>query len=136
MPRRSALRLTKRTVDALTAEAKDSVFWDRDLAGFGVRAHAAGRKVYIVQSQGPRRIAGEWPDAIRRGDGALPGRTVRRSRGATGWPGWPKPERPSATVFGREQGTVLKHGKGALPGGQGALIMQSEVHSQFQEDPA
>ena len=27
--------------------------WDRDLAGFGVRVHATGRKLYIVQSRGP-----------------------------------------------------------------------------------
>ena len=53
MPRRSELRLTKRTVDALTVETKDTLFWDRDLAGFGVRVHATGRKVYMVQSRGP-----------------------------------------------------------------------------------
>ena len=53
MPKRSELRLTKRTVDALTVETKDTVFWDRDLAGFGVRVHATGRKVYVVQSRGP-----------------------------------------------------------------------------------
>ena len=53
MPRRSELRITKRTVDALTVDAKDGVFWDRDLAGFGVRVHATGRKVYVVQSRGP-----------------------------------------------------------------------------------
>ena len=29
------------------------MFWDRDLAGFGVRVHATGRKVYVVQSRGP-----------------------------------------------------------------------------------
>ena len=53
MPRRSELRITKRTVDALTVESEDAVFWDRDLAGFGVRVHATGRKVYVVQSRGP-----------------------------------------------------------------------------------
>ena len=53
MPRRSELKLTKRTVDALEVEEKDAVFWDRDLAGFGVRVHATGRKVYVVQSRGP-----------------------------------------------------------------------------------
>ena len=39
---------TKRTVDALTVDAKDTLFWDRDLAGFGVRVHATGRKLYVV----------------------------------------------------------------------------------------
>ena len=55
MPKRSELKLTKRTVDALEVEEKDAVFWDRDLAGFGVRVHATGRKVYVVQSRGPGR---------------------------------------------------------------------------------
>ena len=53
VPRRSELRITKRTVDALTASAKDTVFWDRDLAGFGVRVQPTGRKTYVVQSRGP-----------------------------------------------------------------------------------
>ena len=53
MPRRSTLRLTKRIVERLKAEDKDAIFWDRDLAGFGVRVHATGRKLYIVQSRGP-----------------------------------------------------------------------------------
>ena len=53
MPRRSALRITKRTVDALRVADKDTLFWDRDLAGFGVRVHATGRKVYVVQTRGP-----------------------------------------------------------------------------------
>ncbi|MCE2451708.1 MAG: DUF4102 domain-containing protein [Nitrospinae bacterium] len=53
MPKRSELKLTKRTVDALEVEAKDALFWGRDLAGFGVRAHTTGRKVYVVQSRGP-----------------------------------------------------------------------------------
>ena len=53
MPKRSALRITKRTVDALTVDTKDTLFWDRDLAGFGVRVHATDRKLYVVQSRGP-----------------------------------------------------------------------------------
>ena len=54
MPRRSELKLTKRTVDALKVEEKDALFWDRELAGFGVRVHATGRKAFVVQSRGPR----------------------------------------------------------------------------------
>jgi len=53
MPKRSGLRLTKRAVDALAVEEKDAVFWDRELAGFGVRVYPTGRKVYVVQSRGP-----------------------------------------------------------------------------------
>ena len=53
MPKRSELKLIKRAVDALEVEGKDAVFWDRDLAGFGVRVHPTGRKVYVVQTRGP-----------------------------------------------------------------------------------
>ncbi len=53
MPRRSERKLTKRVVDALSIEKDDAVFWDRELAGFGVRVYATGRKVYVVQSRGP-----------------------------------------------------------------------------------
>ncbi len=53
MPKRSTLRLTKRTVERLKAEGKDAIYWDRDLAGFGVRVHTTGRKLYVVQSRGP-----------------------------------------------------------------------------------
>ncbi len=56
MPRRSEFRLTKRAVDALKTENRDTLFWDRDLAGFGVRVHSAGRKSYVVQSRGPGGI--------------------------------------------------------------------------------
>ena len=34
MPKRSTLRLTKRIVERLSADGKDAIFWDRDLAGF------------------------------------------------------------------------------------------------------
>ena len=60
MPKRSTLKITKRTVDALRVERGDSVFWDRALAGFGIRVYATGRKVYVVQTRGPggsRRLA-------------------------------------------------------------------------------
>ena len=48
------IHLSKRTVDALVPDGKDTVFWDRDLKGFGVRVLASGRKVFVVQSRGPR----------------------------------------------------------------------------------
>ena len=53
MPKRSEFKLNKRAVDALEVVGKDAVFWDRDLAGFGVRVYSTGRKVYVVQSRGP-----------------------------------------------------------------------------------
>ena len=53
MPKRSTLKLTKRIVEKLKAEDKDAIYWDGELAGFGVRVHATGRKLFIVQSRGP-----------------------------------------------------------------------------------
>ena len=37
MPKRQETVITKRTVDALSVEGRDAVFWDRELPGFGVR---------------------------------------------------------------------------------------------------
>ena len=59
MPRRSTLTLSGRAVDSLSASEKDAIFWDRELAGFGVRVYPSGRKVYVVQSRAqgaPRRV--------------------------------------------------------------------------------
>ncbi len=53
MPKRSTLKLTKRIVEKLKAEDKDAIYWDGELAGLGVRVHATGRKLFIVQSRGP-----------------------------------------------------------------------------------
>ena len=44
--------ISNRTVEALEAH-KDTVFWDRNLTGFGVRVYASGAKVYLVQTRGP-----------------------------------------------------------------------------------
>ena len=43
--------ISNRTVETLEAKT-DTVFWDRDLAGFGVRVYASGTKVYLVQMRG------------------------------------------------------------------------------------
>ena len=91
MPKRSTLKLTKRIVDGLKPGGKDAIFWDRDLAGFGIRVHATGRKLYIVQSRGPaglkratlgpagdktveerRREAAAAIDRIKRGEDPMP----------------------------------------------------------------
>ena len=53
MPRRAELTISKRTVGGLAVEGRDAVFWDRELAGFGVRVYPSGRKIYVVQSRGP-----------------------------------------------------------------------------------
>ena len=42
--------ISKRMVEGLEVE-RDTIFWDRELSGFGVRAYASGKKVYIVQTR-------------------------------------------------------------------------------------
>ena len=91
MPRRNEFVITKRSVDALSVEGKEAVFWDRRLPGFGVRVHPSGRKMYVVQSRGPagskratlgrhgplsaeqaRRQAATVIDRIKQGEDPLP----------------------------------------------------------------
>ena len=91
MPRRQERVITKRTVDALSVEHRDAVFWDRDLPGFGIRVYPSGLKKYVVQSRGPggskratlgrhgkltadeaRRRAAEAIDRIKRGEDPIP----------------------------------------------------------------
>lgn len=87
MPRRTQRTLSRRTVDRLSVESGDAVFWDRDLPGFGVRVYPSGRKMFVVQCRGPagirrvslgpygelsceqaRRRAGAAIDRIKRGE--------------------------------------------------------------------
>src|SRR3954471_11621084 len=43
-------KLTKRVIDALPSpSAADSIWWDQELKGFGVKVTPAGRKVFLVQ---------------------------------------------------------------------------------------
>ena len=51
--------LSNRAVGKLEAE-KDTVFWDGELTGFGVRVYPTGSKVYVAQArgpEGPKRVA-------------------------------------------------------------------------------
>ena len=61
MTKGKPVKLTKRAVDALHVSSGDSVVWDRDLPGFGIRVYATGRKVWCVQVRGlrgkPQRVA-------------------------------------------------------------------------------
>ena len=45
MPKKSTLRLTTRSVAALPVTGKDTVYWDRDFTGFGVRK-SSGAETY------------------------------------------------------------------------------------------
>ena len=50
--------ISNRMVAALEVE-RDTVFWDRELSGFGVRAYPGGGKVYVAQAwgpEGPKRV--------------------------------------------------------------------------------
>ena len=51
--------LSNRAVGKLTVDM-DTVFWDEELTGFGVRVYPTGSKVYIAQARGPggpKRVA-------------------------------------------------------------------------------
>ena len=113
MPRRSNLKLTKRTVDALSVEENDAAFWDRDLAGFGVRVYATGRKVYVVQSRGPggpKRVTlgrhGEMPCDEARKEAALVIDRIKRGEE----PG-PEPPEAALTVAGLAERFMRDHVK-------------------------
>ena len=87
-----AVKLSKRSIDALSVERGDKVFWDRDQPGFGIRVHATGRKIYVAQARTPgglpkrgvigryvemtteeaRRKAAGIIDRIRRGEDPVP----------------------------------------------------------------
>ena len=53
-------KISGRTVDALPVGDRETVFWDRDMAGFGVRVYPTGAKVYLAQA----RVGGR-PDVSR-----------------------------------------------------------------------
>ena len=44
MAERQYRTLTKRTVDRLSVNGKDAVFWDNELPGFGVRVYPTASK--------------------------------------------------------------------------------------------
>ena len=43
-------KLTKRAVEALKANGADTVYWDGELTGFGIRVRKSGRKSYVLQT--------------------------------------------------------------------------------------
>ena len=111
MPRRSDLKISKRTVDALSVEGKDAVFWDHDLAGFGVRVYTTGRKVYVMQSRGPRGLKrvtigrhGEISAEQARKDAAVIIDRIKRGEDPV-----PAPTEPELTVAGLAERYARAH---------------------------
>ncbi len=111
MPRRSEIKLTKRVVDALSVEKNDAAFWDRELAGFGVRVYATGRKVYVVQSRGPwgpKRVTlgrhGEMSCEEARKQAALVIDRIKRGEEPE-----PKPPEAAPTVAGLAERFMRDH---------------------------
>ena len=92
MPSPNQLVLSRRAVDALPVAERESLFWDRDLTGFGVRVHPSGSKVYMVQTRArgkTRRVTigrhGVWtPERARREAGKTPRRPGADSPSANG----------------------------------------------------
>ena len=56
MAKLTTTTISKRTVEALSAE-KDTVFWDSELSGFGVRVYPTGSKHYVVQTRAGGKAA-------------------------------------------------------------------------------
>ncbi len=44
-------KLTRRAVEALKANGADTVYWDGELTGFGIRVRKSGRKNYVLQTR-------------------------------------------------------------------------------------
>ncbi len=89
-----------RTVEALPADGRDTVFWDSRLPGFGVRVYPSGVKAYIVQSRGPlgsKRLTlcrhGDLPLQCARERAAA---AIRRIKAGENPPAVPPP--PSLTI--------------------------------------
>ena len=77
MPER--VKLTKRTVDAAApAAAGDYFVWDTELAGFGLRVRASGRKVFVAQY---RVNGGRGAKQRRVNVGTYPTLSVDKARG-------------------------------------------------------
>lgn len=47
----NTLKLTQRVVEALPTPDRETVWWDRELPGFGVRVYPSGSKVYMVHTR-------------------------------------------------------------------------------------
>ena len=93
--------LSNRTVEKLKVE-KDTVFWDHELTGFGIRVYPTGGKVYVAQARGPggtEACHGGPARRTRRGAGASEGGLDHRA--GQGGGGTVAPEPISAMKLAR-----------------------------------
>jgi integrase len=132
-------KLTKRIVDAAAARSSDYFIWDDDLAGFGLRVFASGKRSYLVQYRAGGRtrrytigLHGAWtPETARKEARILIGRIAQGQN--------PAEERRMNTraitvkelcaqyVKDAESGLVL--GKGRRPKKASTLIIdKSRIH--------
>ena len=109
MPKRAGLTLSKRTVDGLSAEGGDTVFWDRDVPGFGIRVYPSGRKIYVVQARGPDGV--KRVSLGRHGD-LTPDRARRRA----------------VATIGR-----IKRGEDAKPAPREAVLTVADLAERYME---
>ena len=56
MAKLTTTTISKRTVEALKV-GKDTVFWDSELSGFGVRVYPSGSRYYVVQTRADGKAA-------------------------------------------------------------------------------
>ena len=103
--------ISKRTVETIEVE-KDTVFWDRELTGFGVRAYASGAQGLCgADSRAARSEAsdGRSPRGHFRGPSAQAGSADHRPRqGGRG---------ADRRAHGAEDGTDGGRTRGAVSGG-------------------
>ena len=102
--------ISRRTVEALKVE-KDTVFWDRDLPGFGIRVYTSGTKMYVVQS----RTKGKSVRVTVGRHGVISADELRRRGGAD--------RQPDQGGRGPDTGTAAGPARGRADGGRlgGAL---------------
>ena len=119
--------LTKRTVDRLSVNGKDAVFWDNELPGFGVRVYPSGKKVFVVQTRAfgrSKRVSlGTHGDTDFSVDHARRKATDVIARIKDGLPAVAPEPAPDPTVADRGRQRVQPglrpartHGDGAAPG--------------------
>ena len=92
--RGGGLRISTRTVGRLRVAERETIFWDRDLPGFGVRVYPSGTKTFVVQSRGEgrsRRPHHRAPRSDHRRRGEAPGGPDHRPHQVLGRSRAPRP---------------------------------------------